>query len=61
MEEKNRYEAPRIRDLEELGVEGQFPLGGETCSEGTGGLAHGCTSGTGTTGANAYCTSGVSR
>jgi hypothetical protein len=34
MKRKRQYEAPEIRDLEELGLEGQFPLGENTCSVG---------------------------
>jgi hypothetical protein len=48
MKESVEYEAPQIRDLEELGLAGQFPLGvDDTCSAGTGNAKHSCTSGTG--------------
>jgi hypothetical protein len=35
MKQEESYEAPVVRDLEELGLEGQFPLGVNTCSAGT--------------------------
>jgi hypothetical protein len=36
MKEQPEYEAPQVRDLEELGIRGQFPLGTNTCTFGTG-------------------------
>jgi hypothetical protein len=46
--EKKKYEAPQIRDLEDLGIRGEFPLGVDTCSYGTGEKGHQCTYGSGT-------------
>jgi hypothetical protein len=40
MKKSKEYEAPKIRDLEELGLQGQFPLANDTCSLGTGVNTH---------------------
>jgi hypothetical protein len=40
VKDEDAYEAPRVRDLEELGLRGQFPLGDDNC---TSGLDSGCT------------------
>jgi hypothetical protein len=32
MMKTDSYEAPLVRDLEELGLKGQFPLGADTCT-----------------------------
>ena len=37
MKEDRQYEAPQVRDLEELGLEGLLPLGVNTCSVGSNG------------------------
>ena len=44
------YEKPQIRDLDELGVEGLWPLGSLDggCSDGSGNQGHTCTDGSGT-------------
>jgi hypothetical protein len=42
------YEAPRIRDLEELGLSGQFPLGVNTCTPSGSGDQNTCPDGSGT-------------
>jgi hypothetical protein len=47
MKELREYEAPRVRDLEELGVWGEFPLATDLCTVGTGELGHVCAPGTG--------------
>ena len=36
MNESRDYEAPQVRDLDELGISGQFPLGVNSCTVGTG-------------------------
>jgi hypothetical protein len=47
MKKSREYEAPKIRDLEELGLKGQFPLADDQCSLGTGTNTHlPCYSGT---------------
>jgi hypothetical protein len=32
MKDSQGYEAPQVRDLEELGLGGRFPLGDNTCT-----------------------------
>jgi hypothetical protein len=59
MKEKKEYEAPQIRDLEELGIQGQMPLGDESCSVGHGGQAHSCVDGAGGGFAHQPCTTGA--
>jgi hypothetical protein len=45
MREHRDYEAPQVRDLDELGISGQFPLATNTCTVGTG-TDNTCISGT---------------
>ncbi len=45
MKEHRDYEAPQVRDLDELGISGQFPLGVNTCTAGTGNNNQPCFSG----------------
>jgi hypothetical protein len=51
MKQEDSYEAPVVRDLEELGLKGQFPLGVDTCTVGTetcsAGAGNTCGAGTG--------------
>jgi hypothetical protein len=55
MREHRDYEAPQVRDLDELGISGQFPLATNTCTVGTGDN-NGCISGSNT--GNTTCTYG---
>ena len=60
MKENREYEAPRIRDLEELGIRGESPLGvQDNCSNGSHNVGHVCASGSGTELPNDPCPSGT--
>jgi len=55
---KKEYEAPKVKDLKDLSLYGQWPLATDSCTVGTGQAGNQCNAGAG--GSTNICVSGLS-